>query len=430
MRTLLFDPRRVPVFYGWIVLAVGTAGMLMSAPGQTVGVSVFTDYLISALDITRSQLSLAYLLGTIGSAVSLALTGRLYDRYGARRVAAAASLGMGLVLLLLTLLPRVSALGAVMMFLLLSLGFWGLRFTGQGMLTLASRNMVMEWFERRRGRANAVMGVSISFGFSVAPQIFEAAIGADGNWRGAWRMAAAAAAAFALVALLVYRDRPEDHGMEPDGPMRGPLPERRGESAPGRGFTLPEARRTYSFWVFAIGLLLSGLLLTAYTFNIVSIFGDAGMSRAAAVAVFLPAAVVAVVVQFAGSWISDYVRLKYLLIAQMLGALILSLALVGLGGDTGLSSGLLVAAVVAGHGLMQGVFGILSNVTWPQFYGRAHLGAIAGLANAITVAGTAIGPILFSAVRDLRGNYSAAAMMTAVLAAGVGLAAIRADRPA
>ena len=44
-----FKPRSVPFFYGWVVVAVGSLGVAMSIPGQTLGVSVFTDSLIEVL---------------------------------------------------------------------------------------------------------------------------------------------------------------------------------------------------------------------------------------------------------------------------------------------------------------------------------------------------------------------------------------------
>lgn len=38
-----FAPRRAPFFYGWVVVVASTIGVVMSIPGQTMGVSVFTD---------------------------------------------------------------------------------------------------------------------------------------------------------------------------------------------------------------------------------------------------------------------------------------------------------------------------------------------------------------------------------------------------
>ncbi|MEL6924535.1 MAG: hypothetical protein AAFO94_10850 [Bacteroidota bacterium] len=46
-----FKPSRFPISYGWVILIASIAGVLMSIPGQTMGVSVFTDYLIEALQI-------------------------------------------------------------------------------------------------------------------------------------------------------------------------------------------------------------------------------------------------------------------------------------------------------------------------------------------------------------------------------------------
>ena len=78
---------RLPFFYGWVVVGASTAGVLMSMPGQTMGVSVFTDPLIEATGLDRLSLSNAYLLGTLGSAALLPHAGRLIDRLGVRPTA-------------------------------------------------------------------------------------------------------------------------------------------------------------------------------------------------------------------------------------------------------------------------------------------------------------------------------------------------------
>lgn len=423
---------RFPFFYGWVVLGAGTIGMLMSAPGQTVGVSVFTDLLIDALGLTRSQLSLAYLVGTMGSAVLLARTGGVYDRLGGRRLATGAAAALAIVLVLLSFSGDVAAAmrsavaapaARVLVFATIAVGFFLLRFSGQGMLTLASRNMVMEWFSRRRGLANAFIGVSISFGFSVAPRLFEGLIRRY-DWFGAWRVLGGALAAFAVVAWMLYRDRPEDYGLVPDGPLADRPMRTHPESVAGRDFTLREARRTRAFRLFVTTTALAGTILTAYTFHIVSIFADAGLSRTVAVSVFFPAAIVAVIVEFIGSWLSDFVKLKWLAIVQLSGVTLLAVAIAVL------QPGLPVVMAIVGHGLMQGMFGILSNVTWPRFFGRAHLGAISGFATSLVVFGTAVGPYLFSLLRDATGGYAAASLILGAAALVTATLMARAERPA
>ena len=62
-----FRPSALPFYYGWVVLAVSTVGLVMSAPGQTIGVAVFTEDLLSVTGLSRLQLSNAYLIGTLAS---------------------------------------------------------------------------------------------------------------------------------------------------------------------------------------------------------------------------------------------------------------------------------------------------------------------------------------------------------------------------
>jgi OFA family oxalate/formate antiporter-like MFS transporter len=93
-----FDARKTPFFYGWVIWLFSTLGFLMSVPGQTMGMAVFTDPFMAAFDLSRTQLSFAYLCGTIGSAFFLTRAGRLYDRVGARLMVVGASVALGLLI--------------------------------------------------------------------------------------------------------------------------------------------------------------------------------------------------------------------------------------------------------------------------------------------------------------------------------------------
>ena len=65
----------------WIFSALG---LLLSVPGQTMGMAVFTDYFIEVFSLSRTELSLAYLFGTLGSALLLTRAGRWFDVHGGR----------------------------------------------------------------------------------------------------------------------------------------------------------------------------------------------------------------------------------------------------------------------------------------------------------------------------------------------------------
>ncbi len=426
-----FAPARSPVFYGWIILLAGTIGMVMSIPGQTMGVSVFTDFLIDALKISRDQISFAYLLGTTISAFLLRRAGMLYDHFGARTMAFVTAVMLALVLLLFSRIDRLAfflqgtipavAPAAVTVAVLIC-GFFLLRFLGQGVLTMVSRNMVMKWFDHHRGLANGIMGVFVSFGFSFSPRLINQMI--EGfSWRDAWViMAGVIGIAFALLVLILFRDNPEECGCLPDGKIKTPGKRRTSPSTAPRDYTLTEARGTFSFWIFTLVLTLFSLYITAMTFHIVSIFESSGMTRTEAIAIFLPASVISVAFHLFGSWISDYIRLKYILLVHAAGLMLSMGALSFLG-----QSPVPLWILITGNGIAGGTFGILSSVTWPRFFGLKHLGEIAGYSLAWAVAGSALGPFLFSLSFSHLGSYAPAAAACFVIALVLFFLAFRAD---
>ncbi len=406
-----FDPARWPFFYGWFILFAATVGTIASVPGQTFGVSAFTEHLLEALEVNRTKLSLAYMLGTIGSAFILTWGGRLYDAIGARLTAVVSGFGLGVVVLYLARIDLVAAgisrftdlpdawaaLAAV------TAGFLLLRFMGQGMLTMVSRNMVMKWFQRRRGLANGIIGVFVPIFFSMTPIVFDRLIQEFG-WRGSWNwMGAVLILFFAGFALIFYRDNPEDCELLPDGDTADEGDGEGRNHHTGGDFTLPQARRTYAFWVFNLTIALHALYMTALTFHIVSLFGDAGIGKTRAFAIFIPSSVISIMLGMFAGWISDHIRLKNLLFVLSGGMAVSIIGVFALGTGPG------YYLVIAGNGIAGGTFGLLMTVTWPRFYGRTHLGAISGFHMSWVVAFSALGPFLFGLLFEHVGSYRPAA---------------------
>ena len=409
-----FAPRRLPFFYGWAILGFGTVGILASTPGQTIGVATFTDYLIDALGLQRQTLSLAYAIGTAASSLLLTYAGKLYDRFGARVMGVLTPLALSVVLVALSQADRIAApLGGalapqrpwVAAFAVMVVGFFALRFTGQGVLTMVSRNMMLKWFDRHRGLAVGISGVFVAVGFSLTPLIFAALL--DGwGWRGAWLWAAAVVGpATAALAAVFFRDNPEQCGLVPDGHAPPPHP----HDTPGppaavmEQYTLGQARRCFAFWVFAVAIAMFALYITGLMFHIDSIFAEAGMGKNAGRSIFLPAAVLSLLFRLLAGWISDHVPLKYLL-------------MVFLGGMAGTMFGFLyleqqwtIWLIIAGNGVSLAMMDLLSGMVWPRFFGREHLGAISGQAMAVAVLFSAVGPYLFAISLDWTASYDAAA---------------------
>ncbi|MEN0048880.1 MAG: MFS transporter [Bacteroidota bacterium] len=407
---LPFDPNKFPFFYGWVIILIGTVGVLMSTPGQTIGLSTFTDSLIEALMINRDQLSLAYMFGTISSSLLLTRAGKLYDRYGVRPVAILASVGLAFGLLYLSQIDLVTQIVADRLalqntlyaaFPLVLLGFLCIRFFGQGVLTLVSRTMMMKWFDERRGLALGFSNVMMVLGFSYAPVVFEYLIQGYG-WRAAWQyMAVALLFVFPIIIFCFFRNDPRDVGLTPDGnflktknanqPIRFPV---------SKDYELKEVRRTFTFWVCALFVSMTGLYNTGFAFHIVSIFEQIGTPRAEAIRIFQWSAIVAVVSTLVLSAWSDYVRMRYLLYLKGMAALI------GLLGFIFLEQGAIAYwSLVVGNGLLNALYSVIGAVIWARFYGKKQLGAIIGQVMMLTVFASAIGPYLFSQSLSISGSY-------------------------
>lgn len=407
-----------------IILTAGIVGNIATLPGQTNGISPFTDFLLEVLPLSRSQLSMAYLVGTTLSAITMPTVGGWYDRYGSRRLGVTASFALGvsviaisyadlgtdLLSLYLTSIPP-----AILATVVMSAGFFLVRFFGQGMLNMVSRNMVMKWFDHKRGMANSIMGPLSALGFAYSPRLFNGMIELLG-WRTAWQAMGFTLVGFVgLFTFFTFKDptqqdlskyREKSREKRTFAWMRdAPEPMR-----PPEDYTLAQARRTYSFWMFNLVNGFSSLVATGFTFHVVSIFSSAGMDRGIALAVFLPATSIAVAVQAMGSIVSDYIRLRCFAVIQMAGIATLSTA------SLFLAPGLPYWLLVLGLGLNTAMMSINGAIVWPRFFGLSHLGSISGESFVWTVAGSALGPYAYSLSLSMWGSYDGAVTTFAVIA--------------
>ncbi|MFT6973053.1 MAG: MFS family permease, partial [Pontimonas sp.] len=124
-------PEARPHSRRWWILIVAAGGVLtaMTFPGQTAGLSAFTDPLLGSLDIDRTAISLSYLIATLVGAATMPILGRLMDRYGTKRAILWIGVLLSLVLLGASFITEILGL---------TVSYVGLRMTGQGALSLAA----------------------------------------------------------------------------------------------------------------------------------------------------------------------------------------------------------------------------------------------------------------------------------------------------
>lgn len=407
-----FDPGRVPVYYGWVILVVGTIGMLASFPGQTAGVSVFTEHLSEATGLSRLQLATAYLLGTTSSGLFLPLGGRWIDLVGTRVVAFGASLGLAVTI---TALSFVGPMGRLTGLAVMTVGFGFLRFCGQGMLTLSSRTMISQWFDRRRGLVSAGSSAAFAFIFSLTPALLFALVELSG-FRWAWRqLAIGLVLGVGTVVIIFYRNRPEDCGLMIDGGRQlsdGQTPE---PLIDDPAFTRDQAVADRRFWIVTLPILSMSVVATALTFHIVDLGSEVGLDEGTIVRIFVPIAVISIPITLVSGWLADTVPVLLLAVAMGVLQLVMYLTVPELGDPT------LRLVAIGSWGASSGIRAALMAAAIPRLFGRAHLGAIAGAQMSALVIGSAVGPFFFATVHSLAGSYQRA-LLISVLGPLTGLA--------
>ncbi len=396
-------------FRGWRIVGLATVVGALTAPGQTIGVSVFIDHFVADLGLGRSQVSGAYLVGTLAGALAMPAIGRRIDEGGVRRSMTWISLAFGLAMV---------NMAGVRGLIWLAIGFAGIRMFGQGALSLVARIAVSLWFERRRGLALGILIPAISALMALAPVVLNAAIDAWG-WRQAWLAAAAVVVAVVVpIARFGMIDRPADVGQVPDGSAdASSAPDLHTMPSSERSATRAEAVRSPGFIVLAAVSSVMSMMVTGLNFHQIQLLGEAGLSSGEAATMFLPQVVGATVVGLGFGVLSD----------RRIGPFLPSLTMVWLAGATLLGATAANPAIVVLYavalGASIGSISTVSSTLVPRWFGVANLGSIQGILTFAGVASSALGPLTLSIGASLAGGYQEAALALTVVPVVVGVAA-------
>jgi len=397
-----------PVYYGWVILAVGTLGGIMTSPGQTYAFSAFLDHFISDLNLSRSLVSTLYTAGTLAASFVLPYVGRQFDQRGARVMMTLVTLLLGLACIYMSFVRNA---------LMLAVGFFLLRQLGQGSLSLVSKSVINLWWVRRRGLVMGIGGIAGALLSGLFPYLINALIPLYG-WRITYAILGGVLILFMLpIGWLLVRNRPEDHGLVPDGDL-GDVGDGKTSPVIEHHWTRAQALRNPAFWIVTAGLASMSMLNTGLTFHLFSVFEDSGLSSDVAASVFVPIAATGALVQLAGGLAISRIPVHYLLVLSLFFETII---LVWAPALSSLNMAYLFGFFM---GMQGGLEMIVSSVIFANYFGRRHLGSIAGFAATLLVAASALGPMPIGIARDLLGNYSAVLSTFAALPFALALACL------
>ena len=395
-------------YYGWVVLGIAALAMVGTLPGRTQGLGLITEPLLQDLAIDRVRFAEINLVATLTGSIFCFGIGGLVDRRGSRIVLTLLALLLGLVVIAMSAVS-----GAVALLILITLT----RGLGQSALSVVSLAMPGKWFRRRLTFAMAVYAIVMSIGFMAAFPAVGAIVSARG-WRVAWgSIGVALIVGLAPLAWLLVPREPQsnpelDLAADDEGAVRD------------SDATLGAALRSGAFWVFGIASAMYGLIASGIGLFNESILAERGFSPDIYYQALAVTALSGLAGNFgAGAW-ADRGSLRRVLIAAML---LLIVALIAL-------PQVKTTAHVYSQAVAMGVAGGFVTVVffsfWGRAYGRTHLGRIQGVAQALTVFASAIGPLFFAWCVDITGSYAAAFYVLAAVMVALAIGALIVRVPA
>ena len=394
---------RSPVFYGWVIWAVGALAIIAAAPGTAFTFSLFNDHYIAEFGISRTQLSVMVGLGTFFSSFGIAWIGKQIDRHGNRSVGVVVTISFILVLVASSML-----MGMITLFF----SFFLLRLTGISMNVLGS-TAIAGWWEKKRG---LFVGLSLIpaalFRWQYLP-ILQSTIDKYG-WRTTWVILGISIAVTILPLWFVFmRNRPEEYGLLPDGESCPPPCNAQEtldqQTNADQDWTLSEARRTFTFWIFLIARASTGVIGAGFVFHQVSVLAQGGYTADEAAAAFGTVALISVGMTVVVGWLITRVRPGAMLAMQqllMIGVLIFV---------TTLSAAWMFSAFIVLFGMAWGFGGTIDGTIWADLYGRTHHGTIRGFTTNVHMIGTAIGLVVYGISYDLFDSYQPIAFVGVTL---------------
>src|SRR5690349_19681569 len=240
--------RRLPFFYGWVVVGVVFVTMAICVNARTAFSLLFPP-ILDEFQWERGVTAGAFSFGFVVSAVLSPLLGRLMDRRGPRFVmeVGVAATAAGLLLATFASEPWhvYLTLG-----LLVGAGTTFTGYTGQALF-------LPNWFVRRRGLAMSIAFAGVGFGSIALLPALQTYVERNG-WRAGCTLLGVVALLVLVPLNLLLRRRPEELGLAPDGDADTPA------AAQARrvnvvdpawaavDWTLSRAIRTARFWWIAV----------------------------------------------------------------------------------------------------------------------------------------------------------------------------------
>tara|TARA_B100000745_G_scaffold79401_1_gene48804 strand:+ start:10778 stop:12085 length:1308 start_codon:yes stop_codon:yes gene_type:complete len=418
---------RLSLFYGWWLVILTL--FLNAITGVPVfgAVGIWIDALETDFGWSRTQLALAFSLGTLEGSIVGPVVGIIVDRIGARRVVVIGVIIIGVGFLILS-----QTSGLWMFYLAYAVIMLGA--SGGGWLPMMT--VINNWFDRKRSLAMGFGGIGFSMGgFVLVPLLAWMVVPDHLGWR---FTAMGLGLLFVVMAYPVsrfIRNTPEEYGEVPDGKViRKNLMEGNSSAIStssdkaeatdhGIDYGVLQLLKIPVFWTLSICNASSSMLIGTMTVHFIISLKDQGIPIQTGAWVWGATMLFSGAAQILGGWLGDRVPKNVALCVFGL------LQGIGVIFATFLTDLYLAPIFIVIFGLGFGARIPLGTAIRGEYFGRRAFGKVLGISMVPMSVMMFAGPIFAGWMFDVQGTYAMAFYILAAISMVGSLGFLWAKKP-
>ncbi len=384
--------------YVWVIVTV-IAVMQMVGTSIRMAFGVFIEPLEQTFNWSQGSITLVYAISSVVTALSSPFAGWFGDRYGARR---AMVVGTAMFLLGMMLTGLISTIWELYLYFGVLLG------VAQAIFLVPLIPSAMYWFRRHLGIGMGLIMASWGLGPALAAPIVSLLLETMG-WRDGFIALGVGSAAVMFVLIGLFRDKPEDKGLQPYGHRPGDVEvQKRNPSVEKTKLFNGYMRKTAAFWnmssIHFLGCVGHAIILV----YIVPLAVKEGMTAVQAAGVLTVLSAVSIISRIAVPIICDTIGTKKVMFIffGLQGIMVVMLFW-----THDLWMFYLFAVLFGiGYGGETGGFPILNR----RYYGHAPMGSPYGVQMLGAGLGMALGGWIGGPIFDIFGSYDVALWISIV----------------
>jgi sugar phosphate permease len=397
-------PSSSRIFYGWWVVAAATLAGTVQSAVFNVGAQALVLPLIREFNATRTAISIAFSLRRLEGGITGPIEGYLIHWIGPQRYMMGGWIVFGLGLSGVGLAQNIYHF--YIAFLVATLGQ-----SVAGFLPIVT--VLINWFDRKRGRVIAIYQVGGSLGAILVPALAWSILNI--GWRPTMIATGIGVIFIGVPLAAIMRPHPEDHGYLPDNDSppvddKGATSEAVNnviEPTTSNTTTISQALRSRSFWFLGLSHSAGITAWGALQVHQIPAIVDIGIGELAAATILSYTLVISAVGRLAGGFLGDVIGPKKVtavaFISQGVAVMILAFA-------TSLTEVMIFATI---FGIAFGTRGTLMTVLRAEVFGRANFSRLAGLMDPISSVSVLLSPLFAGKVFDSSGSYQLALIVLA-----------------